>query len=69
MDINEQKSAKVENGLVIDAESFSYYTIVVQIREEAPESNPTQTWQYGDDYLTINIARPSGFSSSDYPIE
>ena len=57
IDINEQKSAKVENGLVIDAESFSYYTIVVQRREEAPESAPTQTWQYWEDkdYLTVYI--------------
>ena len=69
IEINEEKSDKVENWLVIDAESFSYYTIVVQIREEAPESNSTQTWQYGEDYFTINIARPSGLSSTDYPIE
>jgi hypothetical protein len=67
--VNEEASDEVDNAVVIDAESFSYYTIVVQIREEAPESDPTQTWQYGEDYFTINIARPSGFSSTDYPIE
>ena len=57
--------------MVADAESFSYYTIVVQIREEAPESAPTQTWQYGEDkdYLTVSIARPSSYSATDYPIE
>ena len=56
--INKEASEEVENWLVIDAESFSYYTIVVQIREEAPESDPTQTWQYGEDYFTISIAKP-----------
>jgi hypothetical protein len=54
---------------VIDAESFSYYTIVVQRREEASESAPTQTWQYGEDYFTISIARPSELSASSYPTE
>jgi hypothetical protein len=54
---------------VIDAESFSYYTIVVQRREEASESAPTQTWQYGEDYDIISIARPSGLSSADFQIE
>ena len=69
IEINEQKSDKVENWLVIDAESFSYYTIVVQRREEASESAPTQTWQYGEDYDIISIARPSGLSSADFQIE
>ena len=59
---------EIENVVVVNADSFSVYTIVVQIREEAPE-NSTQTWQYGEDYFTISIARPSSFSLSDYPIE
>ena len=64
--INEEASEEVENWLVIDAESFSYYTIVVQIREEAPD---TQTWQYGTwkDYLTISIAKPSSITESWLP--
>ena len=35
IEINEEKSEEVDNALVIDAESFSVYTIVVQRREEA----------------------------------
>lgn len=33
IEINEEKSEDINNGVVIDAESFSYYTIVVQRRE------------------------------------
>jgi hypothetical protein len=63
--INEEASEEVENWLVIDAESFSYYTIVVQRREEAPESAPTQTWQYWENYFTISIARPSSLDNNE----
>jgi hypothetical protein len=38
---------------------------VVQRREEAPESAPTQTWQYGEDYFTISIVRPSSLDNDE----
>ena len=65
IEINEGKSEDINNGVVIDAESFSYYTIVVQRREETLESTPTQTWQYGEDYFTISIARPSSLDNDE----
>ena len=64
IEINEEKSDEVKNGVVIDAESFSYYTIVVQRAEE----NPTKTWVEWTDFLTISIARPEWLTNADWPV-
>jgi hypothetical protein len=52
----------VENGVVIDAESFSYYTIVVQRGEELDENNNQKTWIEWEDFYPISIARPDSLS-------
>ena len=62
IEINQTASAEVDNGLVIDAKSFSTYTIVVQRTEELDENNNPKTWIQWKDFYTINIARPEWLS-------
>ena len=64
--VNEEKSEE-ENVMVVEAESFSVYTIVVQVAEEWPLATENQlaNFVYGE----ISINRPSILDSTVYPIE
>jgi hypothetical protein len=48
---------------VIDAESFSYYTIVIQRGEEATP----KTWIEDVDFFTISVPRPNNLTDLDGP--
>ena len=70
-DISEVKVEEVEIvkneewELVVDAESFSIYTIVTQVHDEWPTDDQLANFEYWE----ISIARPDSLDASEYPKE